>query len=174
MSPMDPIETVTLTRDGQLLVAEILPYAPAYAADFRDLNMAWLRRYFKVEPIDEEVLSQPERILAAGGAILFARVEGTVVGTVALLPSGERRYELSKMAVSPAWQGVGLGRALLSAMIRVYHALGGEQLFLESNHRLVPALQLYESVGFRHAPRPEGPSHYERADVYMTYDAGVR
>ena len=34
----------------------------------------------------------------------------------------------------------------------------------------VAALALYESVGFRHAPRPRSASHYVRSDVYMVYE----
>ena len=45
----------------------------------------------------------------------------------------------------------------------------GEKLFLESNSVLTPALTLYESAGFVHAPRPGGPPHYARGNVYMVY-----
>ena len=37
---------------------------------------------------------------------------------------------------------------------------------LLSNSRLAPALRLYETLGFRHAPMPEGVE-YARADVHM-------
>jgi putative acetyltransferase len=165
--------TVPETPDGTLTgtdrPVEILPFEPRYAADFRALNLEWLERYFRVEPVDVEVLSHPERILADGGHLLFARVGEAIVGTVALLRGPDRRYELSKMAVSPAWQGRGIGRALLQAMIAHYERLEARELYLESNRRLLPALALYVSVGFAHRPRPGGPSHYERADVYMTW-----
>jgi GNAT superfamily N-acetyltransferase len=150
-------------------VVEILPFEARYAPDFRELNLAWLRKYFHVEPIDEQVLSDPGLIIEQGGAIFMAREQGRIVGTVALLKAGERRYELSKMAVSPAWQGRGISRLLLHAAIDAYTALGGECLYLESSRILTPALTLYESAGFIHAPRPRGPAHYDRADVYMVY-----
>lgn len=164
---------------------EIVPFEPRYAADFKRLNVEWLKRYFTVEPIDEAVLSRPEAvILAPGGAILLARVApdtaeghpGEVVGTCALIKAdGEDRYELSKMAVTERYQGQGIARRLLLAAIEHYRSIGGRQLFLESNSRLTPALTLYESVGFEHAPRPGGPSHYVRSDVYMVLrEAGDR
>ena len=59
------------------------------------------RGTFRVEPIDEEVLSRPARDTARGGAILLARYRGAIVGTCALLSAGGRRFELSKMAVTP-------------------------------------------------------------------------
>ena len=116
-----------------------------------------------------EVLSHPQRIIAAGGEILLARAAGRSVGTVALMHAGDGRYELTKMAVTPAWQGRGISRQLLRAALDAYRALGGRELFLESSSLLTPALTLYESAGFVHAPRPAGPAHYGRADVYMVY-----
>jgi DNA-binding MarR family transcriptional regulator/GNAT superfamily N-acetyltransferase len=152
---------------------EIIPFERRYAADFKRLNIEWLEKYFRVEPIDEEVLSKPQRILRAGGAILLARHRGAIVGTCALLHAGEGRFELSKMAVTAGHQGLGIGRKLIHAAIAEYRARAARELFLESNSRLTPAITLYESAGFVHAPRP-APSHYERSDVYMVYVGGRR
>lgn len=149
---------------------EIIPFEPRYRDDFRRLNIAWLERYFYVEAIDDEVLSQPERtILKPGGAIFLARYQGQIVGTSALIAVGRSRVELSKMAVTERCQGLGIGRRLLTAAIEHFSRMGRRQLFLESNSKLKPALTLYESAGFRHAPRPKGASHYDRSDVYMVY-----
>lgn len=147
---------------------EIIPFERRYAGDFKRLNIEWLEKYFRVEPIDEEVLSQPSRILRSGGAIFLARYRGAIVGTCALLNAGEGRFELSKMAVTAGHQGLGIGRKLLEAAVAEYLSLGARELFLESNSRLTPAITLYESAGFAHSPRP-APSHYERSDVYMVY-----
>ena len=148
---------------------EIIPFEARYRGDFKRLNVAWLEKHFRVEPIDEEVLSDPERhILAPGGRVFFARVGGEVAGTCALMPEGDR-FELTKMAVDERFQGLGLGRKLLEAAVAEFKRLGGRELFLESNSRLEPAIRLYETSGFRHRPRP-GASHYERADVYMVYE----
>jgi len=104
-----------------------------------------------------------------GGAILFARHGRRLIGTCALLKAGDSRYELSKMAVTEAYQGAGIGRRLLMAAIKTYESKAGSELFLETNSALTPAIRLYESVGFVHATRPATPAHYTRADVYMVY-----
>jgi GNAT superfamily N-acetyltransferase len=152
---------------------EIIPFERRYAADFKRLNVEWLEKYFRVEPIDEEVLSRPQRILRSGGAILLARYRGAIVGTCALLNVGEGRYELSKMAVTAGHQGLGIGRRLIEAILAEYRSREARELFLESNSKLTPAITLYESAGFVHSPRP-APSHYERSDVYMVYVGGGR
>ncbi len=153
---------------GGEAVIEIVPFEDRYAGDFKRLNLEWLNRYFRVEPLDEEVLSHPHEILRDGGAIFLARHRGGIVGTCALLNAGEGRLELAKMSVTAGCQGLGIGRRLLEAALERYHALDGRELFLESNSRLTAALTLYESAGFVHIPRP-AESHYERADIYMVY-----
>lgn len=154
----------------------IADYHPRWRGDFARLNTEWLERWFVVEPIDREVLSDPEtHILAGGGKVLFA-VDGNdrVLGTVALLHDRGGIYELTKMAVEPAARGRGIGRLLMTGALDAWRRLGGSELFLESSSKLAPALALYESIGFRHRPAPRPGSHYARADVYMVYepDAG--
>ena len=150
-------------------MVEIIPFEPRYREDFKRLNIAWLEKFFRVEPVDEEVLSNPEaRILAPGGHILMVRLDGEIVGVCALLHEGEGRFELTKMAVDGRHQGLGLGRKLLEAAIAAFKELGASELFLESSSKLTTAIRLYETSGFEHTPRP-GASHYERADVYMVY-----
>lgn len=156
------------SRLGDAAAVEVIPFERRYTADFKRLNVEWLQKHFRVEPIDEKVLSRPLRILRDGGAIFLARYHGAIVGTCALLNAGSERFELSKMAVTPGHQGLGIGRKLIEAVIGCYLERGGRQLFLESNRKLTPAITLYESAGFVHSPRPE-PSHYERSNVYMVY-----
>ena len=152
----------------------IVDYAPRWRADFARLNIEWLERWFVVEPVDREVLSDPEtHILADGGRVLFA-VDGDdhAIGTVALKHEGDGVYELTKMAVEPGQRGSGIGRKLMQRALEVFAEAGGRELFLESSRQLAPALKLYESVGFVHHPAPRPGSHYARADVYMVWTPG--
>jgi len=154
----------------------VVDYAPRWRADFARLNLDWLERHFVVEPIDRAVLLDPEtHILDPGGHILFAiHANHHAIGTVALKHEGEGVYELTKMAVDPAWQGAGIGRQLMIATLAAFERLDGRELFLESSSKLAPALHLYESVGFEHRSAPRPGSHYQRADVYMVWQPIVR
>jgi len=153
----------------------IVDYAPRWREDFARLNIEWLERWFAVEPIDREVLGDPEtHILRPGGHVLFAiDDEERAIGTVALKRESEGVYELTKMAVAPQARGTGVGRALMLAVLEAFRARNGRELFLESSSKLAPALALYESVGFRHHPAPRPGSHYARADVYMVWEPGT-
>ena len=145
-------------------------FRPELREHFYRLNAEWLGKYYKIEPIDHAVLSEPEKhILEPGGQIFFALVGDEVVGTCALMPESPGVYELTKMAVTEGHQGLGLGRRLIEAVIAEFHRLGGTELFLESQRKLQAALKLYESVGFEMQPGVKPGTHYQRADVYMIY-----
>jgi ribosomal protein S18 acetylase RimI-like enzyme len=147
---------------------QIVDYRPDLAAAFECLNREWIEQYFRMEPLDEALLSDPEGlILDGGGVILFAVINDGTVGTCALKREG-RRYELTKMAVAPAAQGAGIGRALLNAAIERFRALDGEQLWLETAPVLEAAVRLYESAGFIQSEAPR-PSEYRRCEIYMVH-----
>lgn len=136
---------------------------------FRMLNEEWISRYFVLEAKDRETLGDPEgTILRKGGRVYQAWAGDEVVGCVALIPMGDGVYELSKMAVSLAVRGRGIGRKLLEYAIAQARALGAASLFLGSNSILKNAVHLYEAVGFEHVPPESLPDmHYARADVFM-------
>ncbi len=151
----------------------VIDWSPEYGDAFGVLNREWLERDFRVEPVDEKVLADPEgTIIGKGGAILYAILDGEAVGTVALKHDGGQVFELTKMAVTSAAQGRGIGRLLMDAAIARFKKIGGAKLYLESHSSLAPALRLYESAGFQHEP-PPAPSEYFRADVYMVFRPGT-
>lgn len=146
---------------------QLLDYAPHYQADFKRLNAEWIERFFRLEAADLNVLDHPqEYIIARGGHILLARHREQIVGTCALLKMDDDSYELAKMAVSPAVQGLGFGWLLGQAAIARARSLGAQRLYLESNTRLKTALSLYHKLGFRKTVAG-APSPYERADIQM-------
>jgi putative acetyltransferase len=164
---------MSLRQEQPISLSEVAirKFQPGDEASFRSLNEEWISRYFRIEPKEAEILSDPKgTILDPGGQILFALLENRCVGCCALRRMGDTEYEVAKMAVTPACQGAGIGRKLLEAVMETARALGAKRLFLETNHTLTPAIRMYESVGFTHIP-PERrkPSPYLRADVYMEF-----
>jgi putative acetyltransferase len=159
----------------------IREFQPGDEAAFRKLNEEWITHYFRIEAKEAEVMADPKgTILDPGGRIFFATVQerekkkeehqekDRCIGCCALRRLGDAEFEVAKMAVTPEFQGAGIGRKILEAVIDAARAMGARRLYLETNHTLTPAIRLYESVGFRHIP-PERivPSVYVRADVYM-------
>ncbi|MAI53032.1 MAG: hypothetical protein CBC55_01185 [Gammaproteobacteria bacterium TMED95] len=153
---------------GRLFGIEIVPFQSDYRSDFERLNRHWIEHYFEVELKDQAQFDDPQStILAAGGEILFAITQtGIVVGTCALIVHDQTQVELAKMAVQEHFQGMGVGRLLVDAIIARARVLGFEEIILESNTVLAPAIALYRAVGFE--PRPtQTTSDYARCNVAM-------
>ena len=159
---------VKAVRDQRVAAeVQLLDYAPHYQADFKRLNVAWIEQYFRLEPADLKALDEPDAyILQPGGHILLAGYRGEIVGTCALINLDGQTYELAKMAVSPLAQGLGIGYRLGEAALRKARALGAERVYLESNTKLGPALNLYYKLGFCKTVAGT-PSPYERCNIQM-------
>jgi GNAT superfamily N-acetyltransferase len=151
---------------------------PSQFPAFRDLNLAWIRRYFEVEAKDRALLNDPNTgVLEPGGIILVATwtaadgeqqasPQPLVVGTCALLRDGDGSVlQLAKMAVDERFLGKQIGKLLGLAAIERARRAGASSLRLETNSKLTPAIRLYEKLGF--APMPARESAYARADVHM-------
>lgn len=145
----------------------VIEFEDAFAADFARLNYQWIEHYFSVEPHDREMLDHPkEFVIDPGGLIFFAMVNGDVVGTVALINAGVESFELAKMAVSPGFQGLGIGDRLMEACIEHARRKGKRSIFLLSNTILEPAIRLYRKHGFVETTLDLG-APYERVNIRM-------
>lgn len=145
---------------------DIIPFSINNKEAIKTLNLEWLQKYFKVEPKDELVLSNPiEEIINKGGKVYYAQHLDEIVGTVSLLKIDTTTFELSKMAVTVKAQGLGIGRQLIEFCIEEAQKHGIKKLILYSNRQLKSALHLYESFGFKEIPVESGV--YERADIKM-------
>ena len=145
------------------------PFQPGDEAAFRELNEAWIRQYFSMEPKDAEVLGDPvEHILRPGGQIVMATIDDRAVACCALLPMADGGFELGKMAVAEECRGQGVGKKLLSYVVGRARQLGARRLYQETSTRLPNAIHVYEAQGFTHlSPERVRRSPYARSNVYM-------
>ncbi|WP_282122342.1 bifunctional helix-turn-helix transcriptional regulator/GNAT family N-acetyltransferase [Algibacter mikhailovii] len=146
----------------------IISFDNKYAKDFYNLNIEWLNSFFHVEAYDEEVLSKPqEYIINKGGHIFFAILNNQIVGTVALMPTGNKGiFELTKMAVTPKERGKKIGQQIIQYCIDYAKSMGLPKLVLYSNRTLENAIYLYRKYGFMEVPI-ELDSPYLRSDIKM-------
>lgn len=146
---------------------KIVGFGEEWASDFASLNYEWIEKYFAVEKHDREILDDPRRfVIEPGGQIFMAISGGKGVGTVAMIPSGDGVFELTKMAVSPAYQGRGIANYLMQSCIDFAIERRAKKVFLESHRKLEPALALYRKFGFVEVPTDPN-SEYARADIRM-------
>jgi len=136
-------------KERQYEAVEILDFDPRYKEYFKKFNYEWLEENFEIEELDERILSNPEKeILQKGGYIFFARVEGEIVGTTALLKVDDHTFEITKMAVTESARGKQVGRKLADAAIKRAKSKGAKTIILKTDNRLTAAVNLYRKLGF--------------------------
>jgi ribosomal protein S18 acetylase RimI-like enzyme len=144
----------------------IVDYLPEHQPYFEKFNRAWIEELFEMEPVDEWVLTNPDKaIIETGGAILMAKFEGIIAGTVGLRKVDDTTYEFTKMAVDPSFRRKGIAEAISYASLQKARDLGADTVILYSNTKNAAAIRLYEKIGFRHIPVENDV--YKRANVKM-------
>ena len=147
---------------------EIVPYSPELAPHFERINLRWLNAHFKIEPIDQNLLSDPQKyIIDQGGEVYFALVDGEVAGTCALEKHPDGSFELIKMGVDPQFQGLGIGKRLGLHTLERAKALGADRIWLASSRKLDVVLNLYRKLGFKEFKTDYTQTGYERCDLTM-------
>ena len=144
----------------------MIEFEDSLALKFRELNLVWLKKYFVVELVDEEMLSNPRSfILDKGGQIYFARLGYEIAGTFALMKLDSEIFELSKMPVDEKFQGKKIGNAMMAHCVERGKELGSKKIVLYSNTILGPAIHLYKKFGFVEVPVEH--SDYRRSNIKM-------
>jgi ribosomal protein S18 acetylase RimI-like enzyme len=112
----------------------------------------------RVEPYS---VAEFNRIAAAGMLLVAVDGRGALLGVGAMRPPGSpglvvarpEEAELGSLAVSVWARGGGVGRALAGRCLELAAATGAARVALWSRPYQVEAHRLYESLGFRRAPR---------------------
>ncbi|AJR09811.1 ribosomal-protein-alanine N-acetyltransferase [Photobacterium gaetbulicola] len=113
------------------------------------------------------IRKEPNKLALNCGLQIDGRLVGYCFGQ---LVAGEAT--LLNIAVDPACQGKGYGKALLEGFITLVEQQKGEEVWLEVRASNTRAYQLYESLGFNEINRREGyyPAENGREDaLIMTY-----
>jgi ribosomal protein S18 acetylase RimI-like enzyme len=125
----------------------------------RDLSdtVALIRAYAASLPIDlayqdfeSELLAMPGKYAPPTGALLLARgADGAALGCVGLRPlSDPGDCEMKRLYVAPAGRGLGVGRALLTAVVSAAEQIGYHRILLDTLPSMQAAMSLYEQAGF--------------------------
>ena len=148
-------------------LVQIVEFDLAYAKHFADLNYQWIAESYGVEPHDHDILDHPyDAVVALGGQVFFALADSTAAGTVAMIPYEDDAFELTKMAVDPAFRGRGIGDRLMDACVEFARSSNRRRIILESNTKQAAAVQLYRKFGFKETPLDPN-SQYVRANIRM-------
>lgn len=121
-----------------------------------------------VEASDQRMAEHPEGYIQGGNSVFAAIEQEQVAGVVALKQDSQGEWELTKMAVDPAFQGRGVGAALMLEVERYARdELGLSRIYLLSSTINAAAIRLYKRSGW--VVDFEGPHPmYARCNIGMS------
>lgn len=148
----------------------VIKYDSRFLPAFVELNTQWIEKYFRLETMDLIQLKNPQKfILEPGGEIFFVLEGEKAIGTCAMIPHGEKSYEIAKMAVRTDARGQGVGDILMKTAIDWAHCQRANSITILSNTVLEPAISLYKKHGFLTVHLGAHPD-YERCNIEMKMD----
>ena len=114
----------------------------AYAASL-NINLSY-------QDFEMELATLPGKYAPPEGALLLAQnLKDEPIGCVALRPlTIEGCCEMKRLYVSPKARGLGLGQALITAILYEASKLGYTEMRLDTLPSMAQAISLYEKAGF--------------------------
>ncbi|KAL2352683.1 acetyltransferase [Cryomyces antarcticus] len=130
---------------------------PARSAEDLEAIVCLFRAYavslgidLSFQDFETEMAAMPGKYAYPGGELLLARnLEGMAVGCVGLRPIAPAGCcEMKRLYIVPAGRGLGIGKALVKAVVEVAGSLGYREIRLDTLPSMVEAISLYTNAGF--------------------------
>ncbi len=172
-------------------MVRFVPYNPtSHRVQFLELNIEFItfianqmRVHHNIDPevhgggqtIQEYVeihLDKFAKIRPPKGIIYIVESEGKAIGMGALSSLDIGVGEIKRMYIRPEHRGKGIGRRLLTKLLKKAKEFGYTSLRLESQDFMTVAHKLYRSIGFQETdayPGSETPDWYPH-NLYMKID----
>lgn len=142
---------------------EIRPFVREDRAAVRGLILAGLReRWGRLDPDMNPDLEDIARCYAEATFLVAALAEGPsdrLVGTGALVRESEGVGRVVRMAVAADYRRLGIGRALLDALLAAARERGFRRVVLETTDTWQEAIAFYRRCGFRVVGHSRGEVH---------------
>lgn len=109
----------------------------------------WLNLDLNFQNFDAEMAGMPGKYAPPSGELLLARSsQGHPIGCVAVRHLDQDICEMKRLFVTDAAKGLGVGKALVSAVIGAGKCLGYHEMRLDTLPRMGAAISLYRSFDF--------------------------
>lgn len=115
--------------------------------------VAWLDLDLAFQGFEAEMSTMPGKYAPPTGELLLARnTEEDALGCVALRPHSESICEMKRLWVRDTAKKLGVGKALVKAIIESARSLGYQRIRLDTLPRMTAAVAMYRSMGFVEIP----------------------
>jgi ribosomal protein S18 acetylase RimI-like enzyme len=137
----------------QLSKARTAEEIAAVATLFREYA-DWLGIDLSFQDFESELTTLPGKYAPPFGELLLARsVDGDSLGCVGVRPlGGSEVCEMKRLYVRPQARSLGIGRALVAAILSVAKDLGYAEMKLDTLSSMKEAIALYKEFGFARIP----------------------
>jgi DNA-binding MarR family transcriptional regulator len=150
---VDAMRTVErLITFAAVEIREVDPNHPDARQGFRAYFAELDRRSESGFDPDAGISAKPHELTPPAGCLLIAYLHGEPIGCGAVKHHPGEPSEIKRMWVAESARGLGLGRRLLIELETRAAESGAGMARLETNRRLVEAIGLYRSAGYREVP----------------------
>jgi putative acetyltransferase len=123
--------------------------------------------------VEAELASLPGCYAPPMGRLLLVLDGEKAAGCIAIRPMEKGVCELKRMYVRPEYRGQGLGKTLAQTVLQEARSIGYKLVRLDTADTMLPAQQLYASLGFRRArPYYDAPPDIAQRAVFMELRLG--
>ncbi|MCP4261507.1 MAG: GNAT family N-acetyltransferase [Planctomycetes bacterium] len=105
--------------------------------------------HLRFQNFEEELANLPGDYVSPSGCLLLAVYKEQPVGCVALRKRSDGICEMKRLYVREQFRGLGIGRALVEAVIEEARKIGYNYMRLDTVPSMEAASALYVSVGFK-------------------------
>ena len=142
--PGSPASPHSLT---EAIRARLRRATPADAAAVRDRTRAAYAKWVPVLGREPKPMTADYDAAVRDHVVDMLRLDGELAALIEMRPEADHLL-IVNVAVSPAHQGRGCGRALLAHAEELAHSLGLGEMRLSTSTRLTENVTLYERVGY--------------------------
>lgn len=128
---------------------EIVIYNPVDQESFKKLVLDGFKDFgFSYNSEYDSDLDSPETYSKNGGVLFLLKLDGDVIGSIAVINKGNGVAELKRWYVSRLYKGKGYGTMLLDKVLEFCKENKFKKIEFETNKKFIIAHEIYKKYGF--------------------------